>query len=332
MKGHWMEHKQEFYKYRILGWRCLCLILIVSLQLGGCRSMSKRIESTTQDIQQTTQKTIQKLSFSKDHLRKTIALAPFSNQSSLEGHNLEGFLQAQVAEAIQKQCPKVIVVMPDDPGAPPFLEDLPRQPSGQVDGFTLAQWSREFGLNAVIYGALLDVRSDKAREGFMWFRETKAFMQVQIFVQAFNPETGAKYFDENDVEEVELEDIDLDFPQSSFRFNVEEVKKLLREIGQEMGESICLALNEQPWVGYIVAITQDQYLLTAGANAGLKEGDTVEVFDSTKSVESAKGERFFIPGHKIGELKITELRANSSKAARVEGEGIKVGCTVIYKD
>jgi hypothetical protein len=328
-----MTHKQKFRKWGELVGRSLCLLLIVSLPLGGCRSMTKRIESTTQDIQQTTQKTIQKLSFSKDHLHKKVAVAPFSNESSLAGHNLEGHLQSQIVESLKDECPKVQFVMADEPGAPPFLKDLPRQPNGQVDGYTLAQWSREFGLNGVLYGALLDVRSDKAREGFMWFRETKAFMQVQILVQAFNPETGAKYFDENDVQEVELEDIDLDYPQPSFSFNVEEVKKLIAEVGQEMGEDICIALNEHPWVGYIVAITQDQYLLSAGEKAGLKEGDVLEVFDSTKSLVSAKGERFFLPGHKIGELKITELRANTSKAELMEGEErIKVGCTVTYKD
>jgi hypothetical protein len=99
-----------------------------------------------------------------------------------------------------------------------------------------------------------------------------------------------------------------------------------------MGENICLALNDHPWVGYIAAVSQDQYLLTAGENIGLKEGDILEVYDSTKHVESAAGERFFLPGHKIGEMKITELRANSSKAAVIKGTGIKVGCTVIYKD
>ena len=81
----------------------------------------------------------------------------------------------------------------------------------------------------------------------MWFRETKVFMQIQIMSQAYNPETGAKYFDESLVQEVQLEDIDLDMPQPSFSFNIEELKKLLAKVGREMGENICLALNDQPW-------------------------------------------------------------------------------------
>ena len=308
---------------------CVLLALVV---IVGCRSMSQRIEETTETIQQTTKKTIQKLSFSTEHLRKLVAVAPFRNLSSLKGQDLELHFQTQMIESLKKECPKVILVMADDSGAPPFLKDMPRKEDGQIDGFTLAQWSREYGLNVVLNGELVDVRSDQAREGFMWFRETKVFMQIQIMGQAFNPETGAKYFDENLVKEVQLEDIDMDMPQPSFTFNIEELKMLLAKVGREMGENICLTLNDHPWVGYIVAaVGEDQFLLTAGENVGLKEGDILEVFDSTKHIESAAGERFFIPGHKVGELKIVELRANSSKAAVVKGGNIKVGCTITHK-
>ena len=64
---------------------------------------------------------------------------------------------------------------------------------------------------------------------------------------------------------------------------------------------------------------------------GLKTGDILEVFDSSRTMEGVGGQRFFIPGLKIGVIEIVAITEDRLEAKLVSGEDIKKGSTVRRK-
>jgi hypothetical protein len=50
-----------------------------------------------------------------------------------------------------------------------------------------------------------------------------------------------------------------------------------------------------------------------------------EVFDSSEIFDGSAGQRFFIPGLKIGEIKVTAVFADRAEAIKVSGDNIIEG-------
>ena len=88
------------------------------------------------------------------------------------------------------------------------------------------------------------------------------------------------------------------------------------------------AVRDQPWDGYITEINGDRYVVPSGTNVGLETGDILEVFDSSRTMEGVGGQRFFIPGLKIGEIEVVTIAENRLEAKLVSGKQIKKGSTV----
>ena len=73
-------------------------------------------------------------------------------------------------------------------------------------------------------------------------------------------------------------------------------------------------------------------MIPSGTRTGLKLGDILEVYDSSRIIEGIGGQRFFTPGLKIGEIEIVAITENRTEAKLVDGEGIATGSTVRRKD
>jgi len=65
---------------------------------------------------------------------------------------------------------------------------------------------------------------------------------------------------------------------------------------------------------------------------GIKSGNIFEVYDSNGVFKGAKGQKFFIPGLKTGEIKITAVYPDSAEAVRFSGQNIQPGSSIGLKD
>ena len=99
-----------------------------------------------------------------------------------------------------------------------------------------------------------------------------------------------------------------------------------------MGEKICDAIVFQPWKGFITSVDDDKIHLNFGGKIGLKIGDLFDVFDSNEIFEGLEGRRFFMPGTKTGEIKITEVHPDTAEAILVSGHDIQSGFCVQPKE
>ncbi|MBW2449337.1 MAG: hypothetical protein JRE92_02780, partial [Deltaproteobacteria bacterium] len=150
--------------------------------------------------------------------------------------------------------------------------------------------------------------------------------------EVFDTETGAKLLDESFVNEIEVDEVDLESIHADKRMNAIIANEAFEAIADEMGEKICNAIVFQPWKGFIASIDSKKVYLNFGKNIDLKIGDLFEVFDSSSIFEGLEGHRFFKPGFKTGEIKITAVYADTSEAILVSGHDIRSGFCVRPKE
>lgn len=290
-------------------------------------------------VKQATKEYISSFSSSDSHLKKKVGIVRFGNKTHLKDMGLEDIFLNRLSETLHKECDEILFLKPGETGYPNGLIDLPKQPSGEIDNLYLVKTCRQLGLNAVVTGTLINISDDREKHGILWFKGTRIYVRVQIATAGYDSETGAKLFDDSFNHRVELEDLEIDFADE-YEFKLSELDsntlsgvltEAFDEIASEMGEAICEAMEDHPWRGFVTSVSDNKVTISSGKTAGLKPGDILEVYNNDDIYKSAQNQRFFIPGHKTGEIKLTVVSPDSSVAEVVSGQDIKPGSSVRYK-
>jgi hypothetical protein len=307
--------------------RWVAVVLLLStftLSIAGC-SMFSAMERATKQISRG-------IGASDGDLKKMVGLALFENKTLLVDQGLGGRFVADLVETIQASCSNIILVKPSDPDYPDYLTDIPKMGSGLIDNFDLAKAGRQLGLNAIVVGAIKDISKIEKEHGMLWFKGTHDVVQVQIGVEVYDTETGAKIFDEDFMDEIEVEGFDLNSIRSMNELNMSVINDAFEHLAADMGEKVCDTIVSEPWKGYITSIAGDKILLSSGKRAGLVPGDEFDVYESGGVFQGAGGHRFFIPGPKASEIKIMAVFANTAEAVRISGPDIREGSSIRPKN
>lgn len=270
------------------------------------------------------------ISTDKD-FRKTIGIALFNNQTYYNRIAVDTVFQTKLIEILGSACPKLLIYKPETEQYPEFMQQIPRHSNGRIDNLNLATSARRYGFDGIVTGSVVDIAAYEEKRGLYWLRDTHYFVQIQIYVEAFDTETGAKLLDENFIREVEIDESDWLLIRQKKQAPIEEIPKTLKYIATLLGEKICDALSGQRWKSYIISKNKNRIIIPSGRKTGLRNGMLLEVFDSTKVVKGIDEERFFLPGKKTGEIKITHVYADKSEAIIVEGDNIQIGSVVKIK-
>ena len=320
--------KAFYVKIHMFAW-ILFLPLFIPL-ITGC--------STYSSMKKTTKKLIRDYKAPDGDLKKRVAIALFENKTAFSGKGLEKSFTKDLVEAIKMSCPDILVLEPHDPGHPEYLANLPRKTSGVIDNFNLAKTGRQLGLNAVVTGAFIDIRKHKKTRGILWFKDIYNFVQVQVMTEVYDTQTGAKLLDKSYMYEIEDEDIlydDISYYDSTAQtseISVHVINGALKFIVADMGEQVCDAVVLQPWKGYITSIFGEKVVIASGKKVGIEPGDIFEVYDSNGVFRGAEEQKFFLPGPKTGEIKITAVYPDSAEAVRFSGQNIQPGSSIGIKD
>ncbi|MBW2570447.1 MAG: hypothetical protein JRE47_14075, partial [Deltaproteobacteria bacterium] len=164
--------------------------------------------------------------------------------------------------------------------------------------------------------------------GVLWFKNTCNFIRFQIVVEVYDTETGAKIFDDSFDDEIQVDETDIYNLRTGNTNEIPALNDALLNAVIPIGEKICDAVNSQPWKGYVISSFDDKIIISSGKRSGLILGDKLEVYDSGSIFEGKDDLKFFIPGLKIGEIKITSLYPDRAEATLISGKNIKVGSTV----
>ena len=307
------------------------ILLTVLFAAIGCATSQTVVRKTTETITQTTREIGRKMVLSDNDLKRKVAILEFENNTLREAQNFQEIFRNGLPEYLSSQCQGILLSNPAAGGLLDELKETPKLKSGLIDGYSLAILGRQVGLNAVVTGSLEDIRVIEDSQGILWTKEKLHLVQIFIRVEVFDTRTATKILDNTVDRRIEIDDLDYQITQDVELNQLPELKETLTLLLSDIGDRICNAVRDQPWDGYITKIDGDRFVIPSGTKVGLKTGDILEVFDSSRTMEGVGGQRFFIPGLKIGVIEIVTITEDRLEAKLVSGEDIKKGSTVRRK-
>ncbi len=320
-----MREKMNFEKIRPVSRRifAVTLLLTVSLLIAfstGCTGVSNSNKTAT--------KMTGGFKFFSGNLKKRVGVANFENKTLAEGQRFELLLQTNLSQAIQKDCPEIILETPGDAKYQNILGTPPKMETGRIDNFALSMAGRELGFNAIVAGALLDISGIKEKHGILWFKSSRNFLQIQIAVEVYDTETGAKILDEVLIQQTEVDESEFQLIQSKNIPRMSLIDDEIVDIAAEMGEKVCDAVADLAWSGYISSVNGGKIVISSGSNIGVRSGNIFEVRTIGKIIKGVNGHHFVMTGKKSGEIQIVSVYPDRSEAVLLSGNEIRVGSPV----
>jgi hypothetical protein len=248
-------HDIKSFTAKIRGVFIVLLLPIFIPLIAGC--------STFSSIGKTSKRVIRDIRAPDGDLNKIVAITFFENKTLFSDQKLEESFVNYLVEILKVSCSDILLVKPSDSGYPDYLVELPKLASGRIDNFDLAKTGRQLGLNAIVTGAIIDIGINKEKKGFWWFKDIHNFVQVQILVEVYDIQTGAKLLDESFIHKIEVDESDLEATSSTSEIWASVIKEAFEHIADDMGEQVCDAVVFQPWNGYITSITADKIIISS---------------------------------------------------------------------
>ena len=315
----------------ISGW-ILLLAWVGAISCSVPQPIENTVEKTTKTIKRTTRSLTRTITLDDQDLIRTIGIFNFENHTLREGWNFQKIFHKGLPEYIENTCEGVAVPAPETGSLLSILKKPPRLETGIIDNYSLSVLGRQLGLNAIVTGSLEDIRILDELRGVWITKDTHHLIQVFIRVEVCDTRTATKLLDETFQRQIEIDDVEYQIIQESDKLNLPELNETLSKLLTDVGDSICDTIKDQPWTGFITKIESGNIIIPSGTRIGLKIGDILEVFDSSRIIKGIGGQRFFTPGLKIGEIEIVSITETQSEAKLLKGKGIIEGSTVRRKD
>lgn len=309
-------------------------LFILSLIFSGCtvaRTVEETVEKTTKTVSGTTRSITRRFRLSDEDLQRRVAIINFENNSLRTTTDFQNIFHRGLPAYMNENCEGILVDDPESGSLLTLLKQPPRLKSGHLDNFSLAIIGRQLGLNAIVTGSLEDIRIIDELQGILWTKDTHHFVEVIVRVEINDIRTGTKLLDHTYKRDIEIEDLDYQLIKQSDRIKLPALSETLSKLLTDVADEICNTVKDQPWTGFITKAGDGQFTISSGSEIGLKIGDVLEVYDSSRIIEGVGGQRFFTPGLQIGEIEIVNITANTSEARLVSGKNIIKGSTVRRK-
>ncbi|CAB1061436.1 hypothetical protein D1BOALGB6SA_6209 [Olavius sp. associated proteobacterium Delta 1] len=310
----------------------LLAFLGIAISCSVPEPIETTVEKTTKTIKRTARSITRTIILDDQDLIRSIGLFNFENNSLHESWDFQKIFHKGLPEYINETCLGVHVSEPETGSLLNILKKPPRLETGIIDNYSLAVLGRQLGLNAIVTGSLEDIRIMDELRGVWITKDTHHMVQVFIRVEVSDTRTATKLLDETFNRQIEIDDMEYQIIQESDTIDLPQLNETLNKLLTDVGDSICDTIKDQPWTGYITKVEGGKFMIPSGTRTGLKLGDILEVYDSSRIIEGIGGQRFFTPGLKIGEIEIVAVTEKQTAAKLVDGEGIATGSTVRRKD
>ena len=264
--------------------------------------------------------------------KKKIGIAPIADISHLKDQDLGKIYERTLIDSIKSQSKNDLIVTPQDPGYSEFLKSLPKLETGVVDNFTLSKEARREGYNAIVSGTITAISTKKERKGIWWSRKDHYYLQILIITESYDPYDAAKIYSESTLTESEISKEEADKIKAGDDIKRPLLKETIVKMAEDAGAAICSAVDSRIWKGFIINADQNDVTLSVGEMQGIRSGSQFEVYDSAGIIEGYGGEKFFVPGYKIGEIEINHVRADHSTAKVLTKNPLPVGSVAIPKN
>jgi hypothetical protein len=298
-------------------------LLAAVLVLGGCTS----IKNAAKTVKEGPQSIVSVRSGGSGDMKKKAVVIGLEPASPAAPAGFGAHFQTAISESLDKECRELLFDL-DLAGS---LKSPPKLASGVVDGYALTVLGRRQGVNFFVFGSLNDVRFQEEKKGFWLWKNIRYSLRVAVRMEIFDVETATKILDESLSEEMELDEMQSQQFQSAGRIQLGDLKPPLAAIMRKAAQRACTTLRDQPWRGFIVGGGPQKIAISSGLKAGLTTGKTLEVFGAGPVIESKDGQRYVMPGAKIGEAVISSVSAGDAEATLQEEGVTGPGATVRVK-
>lgn len=298
----------------------LCVLPVLMLVWSGCSSVSA--------VKQQTRKVADVITFSGGGYKKIIGIMPLENDSFIRKSDFDNLFKTRFFERLERTCPNVIWLKPDDPDTPNPLDRVPRLASGGIDNLALARQGKALGLHAVLLAGLINVDAEQKEKGIMLFRDTHYFGRVQLNIALYSTQTGAKLLDEIVTLQTEVDGAEYEAIAAKDSAGVYELTEALEEIADTGGDLACETVREASWQAFVLDVEGERISFAPGRESGVRTGDTFEVFDSGEIIENRYGQRFLVPGKKTGDIRVTTVFIGKAEAEPLGEIYVKTGFIV----
>ena len=298
----------------------LVLSLLVALLLAGC-TMSSSYRSAEL-------KTIRDFSGSGKY-QKAVGVLVLSNSTLFNSVQVASPFMDAFLSSLESNASNAMLMVPGKTDVPPFLWNPPRIANRDVDVYTLSGLARQAGINAVVSPLLMDIRLRTRDTGFWFFKEVAYSLQVQTAAAVYDAATGARLALGIMTDEVDIDEDQAAIFRSGQEIEVDDLAELAKEMGEALGKRMGDAIKESEWVSAVVAVEGRSCVIAAGSEVGIEVGDGFSVLDGSAVLTGLDGQRYTVPGPKIGEITISRVSARQSFGEPESGELPPVGSILI---
>lgn len=285
-------------------------LLTAALLIAGCGIASS--------YRPAPQKTIRDFSGSGKYLKK-VGVVALLNNATLGGQQIPVSYMRAFLESINAETSHAVLVVPGQTEASPFLMNPPRAANGHLNVFTLSSLARKEGMNFLVSPLLMDVRVRTRDTGFWFFKDVAYSIQVQTAAAIYDTITGTRLALGTLIDEVEIDEYEAERIRNGEDVIVDGLEEAVEEMGQSLGERMAEAINEGKWLASVVALSDGACVISAGSDVGVETGDRFDVLDASEMLTGLDGQRYVVPGVKIGEIAIDGVAPGQASGSPVSG-------------
>lgn len=256
----------------------------------------------------------------RGELRKMAALGVFQALSPTFDPGLRAHFQQLLEKRLAEACRRVELVGPGTAAFPEVLDRVPRDLFGRLDSRTVTAMARQLGFNAYVTGSILDAAVTNEARGVLWYRDTEGRLRVAVLVEIFDAASGTMLLNRTFVEQAQVDELAPGYSGGLRDTDLPAVREALGRIAEEMGETICDALDDLPWRAFVLAADGDRLILSAGSASGLQPGHVLTVYGS-QTIQGLNDQPYFLTGPRVGRVQVLRVEDRRAEARVLEGSG-----------
>jgi hypothetical protein len=193
----------------------------------------------------------------------------------------------------------------------------------------------EMGMHAIVFETINPIERIPAKSGFWPFRRKAQKYIVSMNIDLVDVNKGTILLSKEITEDIILpdEEFDEDTEKSLDKETKREAfEECLPGILEKSAIIISHTLNSEIWTGKIVSVDRAGITINAGQDVGLRPGVVFEVFGQGECITSYNGQNYYLPGPKVGEIKIINIESHYSHTKPVQGNSFEPGQIIRIRD
>jgi hypothetical protein len=168
------------------------------------------------------------------------------------------------------------------------------------------------------------------KTGFWFFKGVKREIEMSIVVNAIDVVNGTLFLSNLESKRVKiLPEEDLINFEPARTLAPEELDKIMSRLFKAQTSAITDTLRAYPWMGKILTVDGKKAVINAGADVGIREGMTFDVFGNGEPIKSFNGRTYYLRGAKEGEIEVEDLSEDKARVVLLEGSGSMTAGQVI---